>query len=287
MTVAVAEPRVRPEWDYLSEPKEHVTACNLCGHEKFAQVSTHERAGYPAPCCVCLRCGLGFLTPRLTAKAYAEFYSSGMYRRVVEFATGERPTQNHQGAKAYAQGLYQFLAPFFPTAAKTLLDIGGGPGVTASIFAERAGVVATVLDPSGEPCAVENVALPLEYYEAPPYDVVLMCQTVDHLHDLADGLRKARALVSENGLFFVDIVDFLTVVRQTKNLQAATKLDHPYYMTDWLTEAILPNFGFEVLRKRYAGRHVGYACRPVEPAPRVQRANVRNLLSNILRAVHG
>ena len=35
-----------------------------------------------------------------------------------------------------------------------------------------------------------------------------MCQTVDHLLDINTTLHKVRELMSDDGIFFVDIVDF-------------------------------------------------------------------------------
>lgn len=267
MTTAVAE-RVRPDWDYLSEPKEDVRACNLCGMTKFAVISTHDRAGYPAPCCICLYCGLGFLSQRMTAAAYAEFYRSGTYRQVVEFVSGTKRDHEFREKGAYAGLIAEFCAPFIPKDASTLLDIGGADGVVAYTFKAKYGVDAVVLDPSGEPCAVPSIPFTLEGCEVlRKHDVVLMCQTVDHLMDLSGGLAKARSLVAENGLFYVDIVDFLASVRLTKKIRANVKLDHPYYLTEETFRSALLIAGFQIERTLYLPdkRHVGYACKPIAP----------------------
>ena len=40
------------------------------------------------------------------------------------------------------------------------------------------------------------------------FDLVIICQTVDHLLDVGGTLRRVRELLSPTGLLFVDIVDF-------------------------------------------------------------------------------
>ena len=36
----------------------------------------------------------------------------------------------------------------------------------------------------------------------------MLCQTVDHLLDVAGTLRRVRELLTDDGVLFVDIVDF-------------------------------------------------------------------------------
>ena len=57
-------------YDYGAQPKEPVTACNLCGSTEFVVITHRDRYWYAAPAHACRRCGLVFLNPRMTAEAY-------------------------------------------------------------------------------------------------------------------------------------------------------------------------------------------------------------------------
>ena len=77
------------DWNYLAREKEPVTACNLCGSTDLAELSETDRYGYPQPLRMCRRCGLGFLSPRLTAAEYGRFYED-VYRPLVSAYHGRR-----------------------------------------------------------------------------------------------------------------------------------------------------------------------------------------------------
>ena len=95
----------------------------------------------------------------------------------------------------------------------------------------------------------------IEAYEIPEkWDVILLCQTVDHLLDIAGTLRKIKACMTEMGIFFVDIVDFDV----TKEL----KIDHPFNLTEATMGRYLKQGGFHVEARERAkdGKHVRYVC---------------------------
>ena len=66
-------------YDYAAQPREALTACNLCGSPQLVTITHRDRYGFPATASACARCGLEFLNPRMTADAYARFYD-GVYR---------------------------------------------------------------------------------------------------------------------------------------------------------------------------------------------------------------
>ena len=96
-------------YDYEARPKERVSACNLCLGRHLVEVSRLDRYGYPAIFVVCARCGLGFISPRLTAAEYAAFYD-GVYRPLVSAYHGRRidaeTVQQEQGEYAEELGVH-------------------------------------------------------------------------------------------------------------------------------------------------------------------------------------
>ena len=281
MTTAAAERRARIgalDFDYVAQPKRRVEHCNLCGASAFIVLTHRDRYGYPATASGCTRCGLVFLDPVMTADAYGRFYG-GTYRPLVSAFHGRlidaRTIQQEQ--REYAAERGDLLAPFLDAARhRTLLDIGGSTGVVAQAFARRFGLQATVIDPApGE--TAEAQALGLETIEglvesvdlgSRRFDLVAICQTVDHLLDIAGTLARVRDLLTERGLLFIDIVDFRAGYLRNWSIEDAVKIDHPYYLTEATMVAYLRRAGFGVARTDYAADHlhVSYVATPAPPA---------------------
>lgn len=266
-------------FDYLAQPRRTVEACNLCGGRAFTVLTHRDRYGYPAQAQGCRRCGLVFLNPVMTAEAYRHFYAA-VYRPLVSAYHGRlidaKTIQAEQ--RDYAAERAGLLAPYLSGGRqRTLLDIGGSTGVVAHHFAERFDLRATILDPSpleiAEACrfGLETITALVEEFDPAGrrFDVVTLCQTIDHLLDVAGVLRAVRDLLAPAGIFFVDIVDFRAAYLRHWSVEEAIKIDHPYYLTEAAMTAYLYRSGFEVLGADYAGDHlhVSYVCRPVDARP--------------------
>jgi SAM-dependent methyltransferase len=261
-------------YDYAKQPKQPRSACNLCGSERFVTLTHRDRYGYPACADGCLRCGLVFLNPVMTSDAYAAFYGK-VYRPLVSAYHGRLiNAQTIQGEqREYAVTRAELLARFLKSRSpKTLLDVGGSTGVVAHHLKERFDLQATVIDPA--PLEIE-VARKLGLRtvtgfveecdpEEQQYDLITLCQTADHLLDVSLALQKIRTLLHEDGVFFVDIVDFRAAYRRNGSVEEAIKIDHPYCLTEQTMLAFLRRHGFEVLAIDYASDHlhVGYVCAP-------------------------
>jgi len=281
-------------YDYAAQPKEAVARCNLCGAARFVVLTHRDRYGFPAEAHACERCGLVFLNPRLTTDAYGRFYQS-VYRPLVSAFHGRlidaRTIQDEQ--RVYAAERLEFLRPFMSRGLKTLLDIGGSTGVVAAHIAREYGLAATVIDPSPLEVAearrlgLETVTGLVEQHDfgGRTFDVVIVCQTVDHLLDVAGTLARIRDLIAAHGVLFVDIVDFRAAYLRNGSVEDAIKIDHPYYLTESTMTLYLRRAGFEVLRSDYAADHlhVGYACRPAAPEkdPLPGETTARDLLREI------
>jgi SAM-dependent methyltransferase/ribosomal protein S27AE len=268
-------------FDYEGQDKRTVERCNLCGESVFVVLTHRDRYGYPASAAGCSRCGLVFLDPVMTVDAYGRFYAR-TYRPLVSAYHGRlidaRTIQQEQREYAVERG--DLLAPYLQgRRLRTMLDIGGSTGVVAHAFAQRFGVRPTVVDPAPME-TVEAQALGLETVEGliesvdlgeRAFDVVVLCQTVDHLLDIAGTLQRVRGLMATGGLLFVDIVDFRAAYLRNWSIEEAVKIDHPYYLTEPTMAAYLARAGFDVLRTDYAADHlhvsyVAHASVPVTDA---------------------
>jgi SAM-dependent methyltransferase len=283
------------EYDFGAQPRERLAQCNLCGGSRLVTVTHRDRYGYPAPAAACTRCGLVFLNPRMTAAAYSRFYD-GVYRPLVSAFHGRlidaKSIQDEQ--RAYAVDRAEMIRPFLRGAGlQSMLDIGGSTGVVAGHFAQEFGLAGTLIDPA--PLEVEEArAFGLETitglveehdFGSRRFDLVIICQTVDHLLDVSGTLRRVRDLLTERGQLFVDIVDFRAAYLRNWSVEDATKIDHPYYLTQNTMEAYLRRAGFSVAAVDYAADHlhVSYLCRLAPPVPDAlpDPAAVRDLFREI------
>lgn len=273
---ARAERIERLGYDFAARELEPVDACNLCGSSHQVEVSRRDRYGYPAVFLVCARCGLGFLSPRLSAAEYAAFYAD-TYRPLVSAYHGRRidaeTVQEEQ--REYAAELAEFLRGALPAPPQSVLDVGGSTGVVAGALRDAFGTEATVLDPAPDELAVaeaagmETVAGFAEDYDPGDrrWDLVLLCQTIDHLLDVASTLAAMRRMTAEGGHAFVDVLDVLFMARRRGSIEGAVKIDHPYYLTRETAAAYFQQAGFEIVAERLSDDgHRGFLLRPAEPA---------------------
>ena len=264
-------------YDYSAQPKRHIQRCNLCDDPKLVVLTHSDRYGYAANATACDRCGFTFLNPVMTQQAYGDFYAriyrplvSAYHNRLINAET----IQDEQ--KEYAERLAVFLKPWLKSGThNTMLDIGGSTGVVALELARQFPVKMAILDPAADEldwagrAGVETIPGFLEDYEPGnrQFDVVILCQTIDHFTDATGSLGKIRKLLAPGGIFFVDIVDFRAAYLRNASIEEAVKIDHPYYFTEDTVEAMLARTGFEVRQKSYSPDHlhVGYICTPGTP----------------------
>jgi ubiquinone/menaquinone biosynthesis C-methylase UbiE len=262
-------------YDFAAREMEHVRACNLCGSEAHVEAARRDRYGFPAVYRVCARCGLGFLSPRLTAAEYGRFYEN-VYRPLVSAYHGRLidavTVQAEQ--RAYADELVGFLGGVLSSPPQTVLDVGGSTGIVAGAVRDAFGSRPTVLDPAPDELAVAaeagmaTVAGFAEDTDLGPatFDLVLLCQTVDHLLDVAGTLAAIRRWVAPGGRLFVDALDVGFMMRRRGTVEGAVKIDHPYYLTRETALAYLAQAGFEVAAERLsADGHWGFVAVPAEP----------------------
>jgi SAM-dependent methyltransferase len=278
-------------YDYAGQPKRTIDTCNLCGGRTRIVLTHRDRYAYPAQASGCRRCGLVCLDPVMTADAYKHFYVD-TYRPLVSAYHGRvidaKTIQAEQREYAVERG--DLLDPFVRGRGfRTLLDIGGSTGVVAHAFCRRFSITGTVIDPApleideARRLGLDTITGFIEEFDPADrrFDLVIMCQTVDHLLDIAGALQAIRRLLNPAGLFFVDIVDFRAAYLRNWSVEEAVKIDHPYYLTQSTMEAYLRRTGFDVLRADYAADHlhVSYVCRPgaAEPECLPGQADVERL----------
>jgi SAM-dependent methyltransferase len=282
-------------YDYGAQATYRPAACNLCGVRGGAvEVADQDRYGYPATFVVCQRCGLGYLCPQLNASQYAHFYSE-IYRPLVSAYHGRRIDAEtvQLDQRGYATGLATFLLPLLTSSPRTILDVGGSTGVVSRVLAARPHARVTVLDPSPDELAVaraagmETVAGLVEDFDpgGRRWDLVLLCQTIDHLLDVRGTLTALRRMMASGGRAFVDIVDVDVLLHRTGSVERVVKIDHPYYLTRPAAVALFTLAGFTIVAERLTDDgHRGFVLAPgagSEPDWPALEATAAQFLSSI------
>lgn len=251
-------------FDWGTCPKEPAGPCDLCGREGNRSHSERDRYGYEVRVVRCRGCGLVYFDPRMTAAAARVFYG-GPYRRLVSAWRGYEvtPDSMREEQERYAAALLPILEPHLTPSHYLLLDVGGSTGVVAHAMAKRFILDAVVLDPCPTELAVAEKRYGLvtklgtlddAEFEVQAFDVVTVCQSLDHVLRPAWVLRRCRELLGPGGVFFADVVDYGT----TRTL----KLDHPFNFTPQTAKEYLRRAGYQVLSETrfWDGNHVGYVC---------------------------
>ncbi len=260
-------------YDYAAEPKEDPSACNLCGAKGCAEpLARRDRYGFSATLVACRRCGLAYLAPRLTAASYADFYGR-VYRPLVSAHHGRRidaeTVQDEQREDAAA--LAAFLLPRLASPPASIIDVGGSTGVVAGVLAARTGSRASILDPAPDELAVARAAgmetidgLAEDFDPAGrQWDLVLLCQTIDHLLDVRATLGALRRMTADGGRVFVDILDADLMLERTGSIERVAKIDHPYSLTRATVAAYFTLAGFTIVGERTtADGHRGFVLAP-------------------------
>lgn len=262
-------------WDYAACELEPVAACNLCGETRTVEVSRRDRYGFPARCQVCSRCGLAWLSPRLTSAGYTEFYRS-VYRPLVSAYHGRRidATTVRDDQKKYAAELVEYLRTTLPHLPETVLDVGGSTGVVAAAVGDAFGSRATVVDPAPDELA-QAAAAGMETFAGfaeeldlgdRTFDLVLLCQTIDHLLDVDGTLRSLRRRAGSDGYVFLDVLDVDFVMARRGGIEEAVKIDHPFMLTRDTALGFLRKAGLRPRAERRSDDgHIGFILDPVDP----------------------
>jgi len=281
-------------FDFDACETEPVEACNLCGSTTHAEVARSDRYGFRSNLLICCECGLGFLSPRLSEAEYARFYAT-TYRPLVsayhDRTIDAQTVQEEQ--EVYAAELATFLgARLGARPPKSIIDVGGSTGVVGRAIGESFGSDLTVLDPAEDELVVaaeagaETILGFAENYDAGgrTWDLVLLCQTIDHLLDISRTLDAIRAMLAPDGHAFIDVLDVQFMIQRRGSAEGASKIDHPFYLTRETAIAYFSGAGLSVVGERLADDgHWGFVLAPATAAA-VDRDQLKAHADQLLRS---
>ena len=150
-------------------------------------------------------------------------------------------------------------------------DIGGSTGIFADKISKILGCKAVVVDPNkdeiaeaakkGLTCCCKQFK---DYKSGTQYDLISMLRTVEHLSQISIALQKVKEMLSKKGVFFLDIVNHLWLMKMFKSSQLSTKIDHIYQLTDETISRYLLRFfpEMEIVKSDIEFRYIFYLVKP-------------------------
>ncbi len=241
-------------------PTESLSSCSACTSREFFVLTSTDRYGLPLRAAMCLLCGLVFQIDRFTRAGFDEFYG-GAYRNLVSAFKGKaegdiqrlRAKQEIYGRSLLEMVRDRISSPRF----ERILDVGGSTGVVAGIFCDHYGGAATIVDPASSELgeadrrfATVNATLE-DWQPDGTYDLILLCNTIEHLHDLGAGFAKLRSVLGEDGWLVCDVADFMASCRLEGPPEVVAKVDHCFWLSLETARRVFNLLGFDVAGAAY------------------------------------
>ncbi len=247
----------------------HEVPCYLCGEEQ--QVLLHEKP--PFKIVQCPKCDLVYTTPRCSGDELREMYQTDYWQSesAKDFGYTDYLADEADYLKTFRMRS-QVITERFEKPGK-LLEVGSAAGYFLKVMKDQGWDVTGVeisehvtkqarerfeLDPI-HVGTLEEVQPELD---AGGYDVVCFWDVIEHLVDPAADLKRAHALLKDDGLLLIETQNVAS--RFAKLLGAKWHhfkyLEHLYHFSPKTVAKMLDDCGYEVIRNtgRYGGKHVSY-----------------------------
>ena len=255
--------------------KEIIKTCPICNNNNFTKIADKDRYGFDVESVLCENCSIVFITPRLTANSYSKFYAK-IYRPLVSDYYGRVIDADSIQVEQliYSKEVISLIEPFINKQNhNSFLDVGGSTGVISREFKKVYDFDCTVIDPSpdeinfAKKSDIKTITGLVETWDPgeQKFDIIGMFQTIDHLLDPLLTFNKIRSIISDDGIFIVDMVDYLHVASLKTSIIDALKIDHPFSFNFDVFKYLLNMTKFEILTiNRIGDGHLICAvCKPI------------------------
>ncbi len=250
---------MRTSFNYVDADWREVP-CNLCGEQDAEPIGERDRNGLAVRSVICKRCGLIFLSPRLTPAWYGRYYEVEYRRQMVAFHGNGLDTLNpatiFRGQLRHGQFLLDYLRRVQPRAPRSILEIGCSAGGLLKTLRDVFHAEVLGIEPGPEEAAFagrqgipvmaglfEEVDLPADRR----FDLILCTQSFNHLLDPRGVAGRIRDLLSEDGTFLLECQNFFHLCRFWGEREKAIQIDHTYMFVPATLRAIVRAAGFRVL----------------------------------------
>jgi 2-polyprenyl-3-methyl-5-hydroxy-6-metoxy-1,4-benzoquinol methylase len=191
-------------------------ACNLCGADDAAVLSSQARWGQSMTNVVCRRCGLVYANPRLGRERLDRFYREWVYPEFI--ANGRFSEHLIASSRRQASETFHYFAgrASQPFAGTRLLEVGPGLG-DFLVLAREAGadILGAEMDGLYADFAERERRLPIirTHIEAldehRTFDLIALFHVLEHLEDPARTLAMLRTRLAPGGRLLIEVPDVM------------------------------------------------------------------------------
>ncbi|MDP3795275.1 MAG: class I SAM-dependent methyltransferase [bacterium] len=230
--------------------------CNLCGERSnFKVLSRIDRYGLAARACLCRRCGLMFISPRMTKEWYARFYEVeyrallARYKRRGEVQDLEKLFYRQERAGVALAGL---VRPYICQG--LTIDVGSGTGGVLAGFKKVNPALEMVgIEPALEEASYANrrgiktyATLFENFNEAlPAASNVMSTANLNHLLDPRAFLVWAHRQLRDDGRLILAVQNFRLSAKQAGRV--VPQIDHVFMFTPETLRSLVESSGFRVI----------------------------------------
>ena len=247
-------------FDYASANVENIP-CNLCGSFSFVVIAGKISNGQRVETCLCKKCGLVYINPRMTRKEYDRYYKTYYHeerlrtkgRTETRFKDPAGDGFNHafRFGKALAEDFRKWIEK------GRVVDVGSAyGGLLAGIKDTIPDISVMGIEPSAEDAAYANTrGIPTHNVlfedfsgvEACSLSAVFCVQTFNHLLDPRGFLVWAHNHLYVGGAIILAVKNFRQQCRRAGSIASSVQIDHPYMFTPETLSAMVRSLGFEIV----------------------------------------
>jgi len=201
---------------------------------------------------ICNKCGLIYVTPRMTKESSTEFYKND-YRKIY----GENMEIVIE--KQHAMVAFELLRGTSP---KTHLDIGASTGQLVNLCASND------IDSIGVECNKRNseyaqnqgtnvINMDFDEYETDKkFDVVTILNTLEHMYSPLATLKKIHKLLNDDKILIIS-VPYIYNLNLKKPMDAYLSNAHLYNFSITTLDVLLKKAGFQMLSYIFVPEQIG------------------------------
>jgi len=190
--------------------------CNLCNSNDFKTLSRKDRYGLPVQTVICKRCGLIFISPRMTTNYYKKFYE-GEYRDLLFCYKNKIIDLDRmfQTSKRFGERIARLLSEHIkpgPT-----IEVGSSVGgILSGLKTVKPSLDVVGIEPSSNEAAYAKkrgiktyISLLEDFKEnLPPADNVIITRSLNHLLSPRHFFTWAHRQLREGGKLIIAVLDF-------------------------------------------------------------------------------
>ena len=231
----------------------------MCGQSDVVRLSSRGQYNDPANVVLCQHDGFVYLSPRMDAAGYTDYYSQSY--------EGEYRVEQGDAAIRPVYGLVvDRLAPHMPDAPGTALSVGAGLGSVLHLLKDRLPHLAcSAIEPTpgaqrhlrevkGFDVVAGDIESDWELGREGQYDVAIMRHVLEHLLDITSALDRIRTTLSDQGVAYIAVPDMMHPNGSLRHYWYRTP--HVSYFSAQTLRHFLARSGLEVMDMVEEGHEV-------------------------------